>query len=175
MMGMLFSCENDLGTIKEVTTTPDTPDEIVNDMHTLYSDSGVVVYEMIATRMEKFGEPKNIRIFKYGFQVNFFKEKDSIVSKLTAEYAEIREKDNVIIARNNVIFTNYEKNQTLKTEELFWDQTAKRVRTEKYFEVIGEKTTVSGYGLDTDETFTNYNMHKVSVETQNTNNNDSIK
>ncbi|MFT5820348.1 MAG: LPS export ABC transporter protein LptC [Crocinitomix sp.] len=176
MMGMLFSCENDLGTIQVVTSSADMPDEIVNDMHTLYSDSGVVVYEMIATRMEKFGEPKNVRLFKDGFQVNFFKEKDSIVSTLTADYAEIRERDNVIIARNNVIFTNFEKNQTLKTEELFWDQTKKRVRTEKYFEVIGEKTTVKGYGLDTDETFTDYNMHKVSVESQNTNNNnDSIK
>ena len=127
---------------------------------------------MFATRMEKFGSPKNIRIFKDGFQVNFFKEKDSVVSTLTAEF---RERENVIIARNNVIFTNYEKKQTLKTEELFWDQTAKRVRTEKYFEVIGEKSTVSGYGLDTDETFTKYNMHKVSVESQNMNNNDSIK
>ena len=114
-------------------------------------------------------------IFKHGFEVNFFKEKDSIVSKLTADYAEVKEKENVIIARNNVIFTNYDKNQTLKTEELFWDQTAKRVRTEKYFEVIGEKTTVKGYGLDTDETFTDYNMHKVSVESQNINNNDSIQ
>ncbi len=175
MMGMLFSCENDLGTIREVTQTEDMADEIVNDMHTLYSDSGVVVYEMIATRMEKFGEPKNVRLFKFGFEVNFFKEKDSIVAKLTADNAEFREKENVIIARNNVIFTNYDKNQTLKTEELYWDQTGQRVRTEKYFEVIGEKTTVKGYGLDTDETFTDYNMHKVSVESQNINNNDSIK
>lgn len=171
MMGMLFSCENDLETIKIVTTTAESADEVVTDMHTLYSDSGVVVYEMIATRMEKFGEPKNLRIFKDGIVVNFFKEKDSIVAKLTADYAEIRERENVIIARNNVIFTNYDKNQTLKTEELFWDKKTKRVKTEKYFEVIGEKTTVKGYGLDTDENFTDYNMHKVSVENQNNNNN----
>ena len=44
MMGMLFSCENDLGAIKIVTTSPEMADEVVNDMHTLYSDSGVVVY-----------------------------------------------------------------------------------------------------------------------------------
>ena len=169
MMGMLFfSCENDLETITEVTATDDTPNEIVNNMHTLYSDSGVVVYEIIASRMEKYDEPKNKTIFKDGFEVNFFKGKDSIISKLTADYAEIREKENLIIARNNVIFTNYEKNQTLKTEELYWDQVAKRVRTEKRFNVIGEETQIWGYGLDTDENFTDYNAHKVSVTHTNT-------
>lgn len=163
MMGTLFSCENDLETITEVTATDETPNEIVNGMHTLYSDSGVVVYEIIATRMEKFDEPENVTVFKDGFEVNFFKEKDSIISKLTADYAEIRDKENMIIARNNVIFTNYEKKQTLKTEELFWDKVAKRVRTDKHFEVIGEETIVLGYGLDTDENFTEYNAHKVQV------------
>ncbi len=162
---MLFSCENDLETITTVTATDETPSEIVNDMHTLYSDSGVVVYEIIATRMEKFNIPEAKTIFKNGIQVNFFKEKDSIVSTLTADYAEIRENENLIVARNNVIFTNFDKKQTLKTEELFWDQKAKRVKTDKRFYVKGEDSEVWGYGLDTDENFTNYNAHKVSVET----------
>jgi LPS export ABC transporter protein LptC len=173
--GMLFSCENDLETITTVTATDETPNEIVNDMHTLYSDSGVVKYEIIATRMEKYDEPKNKTIFKNGIIVNFFKEKDSIISTLTADYAEIREKENMIIARNNVIFTNVEKHQTLETEELFWDQNAKRIRTDKHFHVIGEDgTEVWGYGLDTDENFTDYNAHKVSVRSSDQNK-DSIQ
>jgi len=174
MMGMLFSCENDLQSIKTVTATDQTPEIIFNDQHTLYSDSGAVLYEIIATRMEKFDVPESKTIFKNGFEVNFFKKRDSIISKLTADYAEIREKENVIIARNNVIFTNFEKKQTLMTEELHWDKKAKRVKTEKQFTVIGEESKVQGYGLDTDETFTNYNAHKVSVE-QVINNKDTIQ
>lgn len=165
LVGVLFSCENDLETIKTVTATDETPDEIVNHMHTLYSDSGVVNYEIIATRVEKFGEPKDITVFKDGFTVNFYKAKDSIVSKLTADYGEMRDREKLIIAKNNVIFTNYDKNQTLKTEELYWDQKEKRVKTDKQFNIIGDKTEVWGYGLDTDENFTDYNAHKVRVET----------
>ena len=67
MVGMFFSCENDLETITTVTTTDDTPSEVVNEMHTLYSDSGVVIYEIIAQRMEKFEEPEEKTIFKDGF------------------------------------------------------------------------------------------------------------
>ena len=172
MVGILVSCENDLETISTVTATDQSPSEIVNQMHSLYTDSGNVVYEIIASRMEKYNEPKNITIFKNGFEVNFYRGKDSLVSKLTADYGEIKEKENLIIARNNVIFTNFDKNQTLKTEELFWDQKAKRVRTDKRFEVIGEQSTAWGYGLDTDETFDTYNMHNMSFTYLN---NDTLK
>lgn len=162
---MLFSCENDLETVKTVTATDDSPNEIVNNMHSLYSDSGVVKYEIIATRMEKFDEPKEITLFKDGFTVNFFKDKDSIVSRLTADYGEIRDRENIVLARNNVIFTNFDKNQTLKTEELYWDKKARRVKTDKQFYIVSEKSEIWGYGLDTDENFEDYNAHKVRVET----------
>lgn len=161
---MFFSCENDLENIKLVTATDDSPDQIVNNVHTLYSDTGVVRFEIIASRMEIFTLPEKKTIFKDGFQVNFFKSKDSIESTLTADYAEMRETDNSIFARNKVIFTNFEKNQTLKTEELFWDQQSKRIHTDKAYEIFGEKNYVSGYGMDANETFSDYNTHKVSIE-----------
>jgi len=47
MAGMFFSCENDLENIKLVTATDDSPDQIVNNVHTLYSDTGVVRFEII--------------------------------------------------------------------------------------------------------------------------------
>ena len=164
MAGMFFSCENDLENIKLVTATDDSPDQIVNNVHTLYSDTGVVRFEIIASRMEIFSVPEKKTIFKNGFQVNFFKSRDSIESTLTADYAEMKEGDNSFFARNKVIFTNFEKKQTLKTEELFWDQQTKRVHTEKAYEIVGPKTHVVGYGMDANETFSDYETHGVSIE-----------
>ena len=159
----LVSCENDLEQVQTITVVDETPDEVVNDMHTLYSDSGIVKFEIIATRMEKYNE-KNLTIFKDGFQVNFFKGKDVIEAHLEAEYGEMRMDEKLMIARNNVIFTNYIENQTLKTEELFWMQNAKRVTTKKQFEVTSKDYYARGIGLDSDETFSDYEMHKVQVE-----------
>jgi LPS export ABC transporter protein LptC len=169
MAGMFFcllavSCENDLEQIKTVTATDETPDEIVNDMHTLFSDSGIVKFEIKATRMEKYGGEKDLTIFKDGFEVNFFKGRDVIESHLEADYAEMRNTEKIIIAKNNVIFTNYLEDQTLKTEELIWLQASKRVSTTKQFEVFSEKYYASGIGLDSDETFTDYEMHNVFIE-----------
>ena len=163
MAGMFFSCENDLENIQQVTATDESPDQLVNNVHTLYSDTGVVRFEIIATRMETFSAPENKTIFKDGFRVNFFKGRDSIEATLSAEYAEMREVNQSFIARNKVIFTNFEKKQTLKTEELFWDQAAKRVRTDKAFEIVGEETTIQGYGMDANETFSDYEAHKVTA------------
>lgn len=159
---MFVSCENDLDHVKKVTATDETPDQITNDLHTLYSDSGIVQYEIIASRVEMFEQPIQKTIFKNGFEVNYFSKNGEIVSKLQADYGEIIGNDN-IIARNNVIFTNYEKNQTLKTEELFWDKKLKKIRTTKNFFVDSPTTEAKGIGLEADETFSNYTMSNFSL------------
>jgi len=159
---VFVSCENDLDHVKRVTATDETPDQITIDLHTLYSDSGIVQYEIIAGRMEVYEQPTQKTIFKNGFEVNYFSKNGEIVSKLKADYGEIIEQEHLVIARNNVIFTNYEKNQTLKTEELFWDKQLKKIRTTKNFYVDSPTTEAKGVGLEADETFSTYSMNNFS-------------
>lgn len=156
-MGMfVFSCENDLNEVKVITETDDMPDEIMNDFHLMYSDSGIVRFEIFSVRTENYSLPKKKTLFKSGFEVRFYKKKDSLVSVLTAEYGELHKDENKVIARNNVIFTNFEKKQKLKTEELFWDQARKRAYTDKRFEIFGDGMYGHGKGLTCDETFSDY-------------------
>ena len=152
--------------MKVVTATDSTPDEVVNNMHTLYSDSGVVKFEIKAARMEKYSGDIEVTIFKDGFEVNFFKGKDEIESKLTAEYGEMRTTEKKIIARNNVIFTNYIEDQTLKTEELTWYQATKKISTDKryYLDDRKENYKAWGKGFEADETFTTYITYKAGLE-----------
>ncbi len=159
---LLNSCENDLESVKVVTATDDTPDQIITDLHMLESDSGIVRFEIIASRVEIYTTTDKKQIFKDGFVVNFYKSKDVIEARLEAEYAELREMENLFLARNNVIFTNYIEEQTLKTEELYWDQNMRRIRTDKAYEIIGKDTYARGYGMDADETFSTYNTSNFS-------------
>ncbi|MGV6861988.1 MAG: LPS export ABC transporter periplasmic protein LptC [Putridiphycobacter sp.] len=158
-----ISCENDLEKIKKVTATDQTPDQITNGLHSIYSDSGLVVYEILANRVEMFERPSPTTYFKNGFTVNYYNKDSVIISTLTADYAEINEANNVVVCRNNVNFTNHEKNQTLKTEELFWDKKQKKVRTDKNFYLESPTTQASGVGLETDETFNEYKMYDFSL------------
>jgi len=169
MMGMFVfafsfvSCENDLDHVTRVTVVDNTPDQITNNLHTMYSDSGIVQYEIIATRMEMFEKPVQKTYFKNGFTVNYFAKNGIKTSTLTAEYGEIIEQENLILAKNNVIFVNYEKQQTLKTEELFWDKNLKKIRTTKNFFVDSPNTEAKGVGLEADETFSEYSMNNFSL------------
>lgn len=173
LLGFFTACENDLDNVKKVTATDETPQQITAGLHTLYSDSGIVQYEIIANRVEVFEVPEQKTVFKNGFVVNYFSRDSKLVSKLKAEYGEIKSQTHVILARNNVIFTNYEKNQTLKTEELFWDQTSKKVRTTKNFFVESPTTYAKGVGLEADETFSNYTMSNFSLTYKDTTNESS--
>ncbi len=159
----ITSCENDLDHVKRVTATDQTPDQITNDLHTFCSDSGIVEYEIIASRMEAYQTPDQKTYFKNGVEFNYFSKTGEIISKLTADYCEIIEKEHLIVCKNNVTFTNYEKQQTLKTEELFWDQKYKKVRTTKSFFVDSPTTEAKGVGLEADETFSTYVMHDFSL------------
>jgi LPS export ABC transporter protein LptC len=174
VVGMFFlafaSCENDLENIKKVTATDQTPDQITNGLHSIYSDSGLVVYEILANRMEVFEKPNQSTYFKNGLTVNYYNKQGDMVSSLKADYAEIKEAENLVVCRNNVIFTNYEKQQTLKTEELFWDKKLKKVRTSKNFFVESPTMEASGMGLETDETFSNYKMYDFSLTYKDTTN-----
>ena len=163
LLTSITSCENDLDHIKKVTATDQTANQITNGLHTFYSDSGIVQYEIIAERMEMFETPTQKTYFKNGFEVNYFSKSGEIISKLTAEYCEIIEAEHLIICKNNVTFTNYEKQQTLKTEELFWDQKLKKVRTTKSFFIDSPTTEAKGVGLEADETFSTYLMHNFSL------------
>ncbi len=168
--GMFFSCENDLANVKVVTATNETPDRIITDLHSYYSDSGIVRYEIIATLMEDYSTKEQKQIFKNGFKVNYYSDSTQLVSSLSAEYAEFKPMENVIIAKNNVIFTNFVKQQTLKTEELFWDQRIRKIRTTKHFFVESPNTTAQGIGLTADETFSTYSMKSFSLIYKDTSN-----
>ncbi len=160
---MFVSCENNLANVKVITASDETPDRIMTDFHSYYSDSGIVRYEIIASKMQDFsnGNPKTI--FDNGLTVKYYGNNSDLISTLSAEYAELKPMENIIIARNNVIFTNHEKEQTLRTEELFWDQRLKKIRTTKRFYVDSPNTKAEGTGLIADETFSNYTMTNFSL------------
>ncbi|PZE18697.1 LPS export ABC transporter periplasmic protein LptC [Putridiphycobacter roseus] len=160
---MFFSCENDLANVKVVTATEDTPDQIFTDFHMLYSDSGNVKIEILGDKVEDYSKFGRVTKFKSGIIVNYYSDSATLVSRLTAEYAELKPLENIIIAKNNVIITNFEKQQTLKTEELYYDKRVKKIRTDKPFYIESPNTKANGIGLTADETFSNYTMSNFSL------------
>lgn len=162
MAGILFSCVNDLDAIDRVTYSSDAPDEVTKDLNILYTDSGYAQVKIYANLAETYKRPVHITKLKDGLRVDFFSDNGEVGSTLTALYGEINYNTGLIFVRDSVVLYNYEKKQTLETEELFYNRQDSTVFTNKYVVVKkeGKGITGSGQGISTTQSFSKYAIKK---------------
>lgn len=156
LAGILFSCVNDIDSIKKISYRPSDPDERTSNMHVLYSDSGYARVEVFAKLAETYTVPEPLIKLKDGIEVNFFNDEGQIVSKLTALYGEINQRKGTMFVRDSVQLFNSEKKQRLETEELHWNQKDSAIFTEKSVVVRTSDALFFGKGIRTKQDFSSY-------------------
>jgi len=119
---MLFSCENSLSVVQELTREDTIADVTARDISFIRSDSGMVQMTLNADRMNRFSLDDPAIEFPEGFEAFFYDSVKTVTSRIRADYGISYEKTRLIIAKNNVEVQNFETGETLKTESLFWDQ-----------------------------------------------------
>lgn len=164
MAGMFFSCVNDLEKVKKVTTRPDSPNETSEELHVVYTDSGVAQIEVFAAIAETYSEPKSVTQFKDGLKVNFFNADGSIASTLTSLYGEIDQKTGNVVVRDSVRLRNIEQQKTLETEILHWNQLGDSIYTDKAVIVKSPDMILSGVGAWTTPRFDTAQFYKPTAE-----------
>jgi LPS export ABC transporter protein LptC len=158
---LLFSsCVNDLETIQKITYDPKSPDEVTQDLHVLYVDSGYAKIELFAKYAEAFHKPEEITKLKEGIKVNFFKENGEIVSTLTALYGEVNMQKGFIFVKDSVQLYNHAKQQRLETEQLNWNKKDSSIFTNSGVMVSSPKGTLFGEGIKTKQDFSTYTFIK---------------
>lgn len=162
MAGILFSCVNDLETIEKVTYNSKAPDEVTKNIEILYTDSGYAQVRIQATLAETYKFPQRVTKLKDGLKVDFFSAEGKIGSTLTALYGEVNHVTGIMFVRDSVSLYNYEKKQTLETEELFYNQQDSSVYTNKYVVIKREGKGITGHGngIQTSHAFRNYVITK---------------
>jgi LPS export ABC transporter protein LptC len=162
--GMFFSCVNDLDKVKSVTTRPDSPNETSENLHVVYTDSGLAQVEIFATIAETYSEPKAMTQFKDGLKVNFFNPDGTIASTLTSLYGEIDQKTGNVTVRDSVRLRNIEQQKTLETEILYWNQLGDSIYTDKAVVVKSPDMILSGIGAWTTPTFDTAQFYKPTAK-----------
>ena len=166
MAGILFSCVNDMDAIERVTYDEKAPDEVTQDLRMIYTDSGYAQVRIRAALAETVKTPKHITRLKDGLRVDFFYDTGGVSSTLTAIYGEVNYNTGLMMVRDSVVLYNYEKQQYLETEELFYNQTDSTIYTNKYCVVKkkGKGITGSGMGITTKQSFRSYKITKPEGE-----------
>ncbi len=144
-----WSCENDLKKVKQISSKEvNKPVETTIGVDVIYSDSAKVKARMTAPLMLNHTVTKTVKQAYYempkGVKIDFYDPKQKLISTVTAEYAITKNLNKIIELRRNVVVVN-DKGDTFKSEELIWDQLAKRFYSNQFSTLLRQDgNTISG-------------------------------
>ncbi len=162
---MLFSCENSITKIKEITTLEDTL-AAVSTYNMIYdrSDSGNVRVRLVSKLMKRFGGTDPYSEFPDGFEIIFFDKSGEKVSFIKANYGITYDKRKFMVARDNVVIKNFETHEELYTENLMWDQRKKLIKSNTFVKMVKPDKIIFGDSMWANEAFTEREIYNIKGE-----------
>jgi len=156
------SCKNDVETVKRITTHDSLPYQRAHDIKMLYSEYGDIIFKLTGPMAEVYKDDNPRQVFPEGLKVVFYDSTGkNIRSRLTADYGIKYDKEQKMIAKDNVVVKNFEKNERLNTEELIWDQRKGKIYTDKFVTITTEDQVLYGEeGMESDESFDSWIIKK---------------
>lgn len=134
------------------------PVSIGYDVNLYHSDSAIVRIHLTAKKQLEF-ETGDYE-FPEGIDITFFDEEGTVTTTIRADKGYYIRKDHLYRGEGDVQVKNLEKEQSLASEELYWDPNAKKIYTEKFVTVTDKKSIIKGTGLEADEGFNEYKIYK---------------
>jgi LPS export ABC transporter protein LptC len=156
---IFISCENDIEKVNQITRTSDMASMIVNDIETVYSDSGIVKVNLTAPKLLRYEKSENsYDEYPAGLTVNFYDDNLNITGSLTCEYAKYFVEDNLWDARKNVEAKNINTGEQLNTEKLFWDIEKELIYSDAFVRITTQDEVLLGNGFESDQDFSKWKI-----------------
>ncbi len=162
-MAMLFSCNNDMRNLQQLSIQRKFPQGEAYDFKLVYTDSTKVV-AVVTSKLNK--DFTNQRMpyseFPEGVKVEFY-DQARHKNIVEANYGIIYPSSDMVELRDNVVLTTYD-GKKLKTSQLFWDQKEDWIFTDREFSFTDETkgTVTNGIGMDFDKKFSTVKAHKTT-------------
>ncbi len=154
-MLLLNACENSLNDIKKIASNEENkPISRSTGVDVIYSDSAIVKAHLTAPVMIQYEDtPKPYKECPKGVKIIFYDTNLKETGNIVSDYAVLRDKENLIEFRKNVVATNAQ-GQIFKSEELIYDMNAKKMYSTKPVKILmGNGDIMEGIGADSNESF----------------------
>lgn len=162
---MLFSCENDMAVVNEMTRRDTLPVVTSTNIEVLYSEVGKPQFILKAPVAAFFTGDDPHQEFPQGFYVIFYDSVMNKKSELMADYGISYDKRKLMEASRNVVVINHEKNEKLNTEHMIWNQSEKLIYSEAFVKITTPTDVLYGEnGFEADESFNSWVIRKTSGE-----------
>ena len=132
--------------------------EEAQDVTIRYTDSAILKATIQAPLLIRYPEKKEpYTEMPKGLFATFYDELGQEDSRLSAAYGISYETRKLIKLTDSVRVVN-KKGEELKSEELYWDQKAKKIYTNTFVRIVRNGETLRGDGFESNETFTKYRI-----------------
>lgn len=151
-----FSCENDPVKVDELFRKKIALEE-ANGVKGYISQSGKVKACLTAPYMKRYLVDSPYLEFSKTLHVDFYNDTTTIESTLDALYARQMEFQRKVYIRDSVIVINKLKGDTLRTAELWWDQSTEEFYTDKEVKIFQPTGYTYGrYGMRAKQDFSEW-------------------
>lgn len=159
---LLFSCTNDLEKIRQISNITDEKlaVETIYDGQIIYSDSANVKLILNSKLINRYSDEREYIEFMDGVRVQFYNVRGKKESEISAQYAILDYKTNLMQAKYNVIVRN-NSGDRLESEHLIWDEERAEVYTEEDVKIVTSEEVLYGTGLVSNQDFTKYTIKKI--------------
>lgn len=135
-MVLMSACENDIKKIKELSAKEsEKPEQITKGVDVIYSDSAKVKMRLQAPVLKEYNDTaKNAKPYQVtpnGIKITFYNADKTQAGVMVSDSA-IRYPDTKITKFYKNVVCTFSTGETLKTEELIWDQNKKIIYSNKY-------------------------------------------
>ncbi len=163
-LGILFftSCENDIEKVNLLKAKKKLPIETAKTVEIIYSDSALMKAKLQTRVLEHYtGKPPYVEM-PLGVRMFFYDGDEKVNSTLTSKYARVLQypDNNIMEARKDVVVVN-EKNETLNTEHLTWNQKEEKIVSDAFVKITTKDEIIMGDGLESNQNFTKYKIKKI--------------
>lgn len=156
---VLFSCKPEVKEVVEVSSDPEKSYTMkATQVNTLISDSGITRYRVKAKEWLVFGNAKEPHsYFPEGIYVEKFDTTFHTEASIKADTAYYFDKKGLWRLIGNVEVESLQ-GERFNTSELFWDQKAEKVYSDKYIRIQQKEQIITGIGFESNQNMTRYRI-----------------
>ena len=154
-------CKEEVKDVVKKEIDPETtPTVLTRDVKTLISDSGITKYRITSPIwyiFERAARP-NWK-FPRGLLLEQFNDSFRVVASVKCDSATYFKSDQLWRLDGHVTILN-EKKEVILTQQLFWDQRKKEVRSDSFIHIERAEQIIEGVGFKSNERMTIYELDK---------------
>ena len=134
------------------------------DAKVFFSDSGRTTAILDAGHLRVFNDARET-LMDNNIKVVFFNEAGEKTTTLTAKKGRVNDATKDLYAIDSVVVVS-DSGVTIKTKELMWRNSDKKIVSDKFVTIISPKEKIEGYGFESDQHLQNYVIYNITYVTR---------